>query len=175
MSKEQTGADPAAFAPAPDRLQDLRRAFGRYGTGVTVITTQTADGPLGMTANSFTSVSLTPPLVLWSPAISSRRHDAFVRADRFCIHVLGAEQLDIAQHFASSGDGFDRFDWAPGPLDAPRLAGCLAEFYCTRHAVHPAGDHSLVLGEVQQVVTAAADTPGLLFDRGRFGRFAANG
>ncbi|MEM9638390.1 MAG: flavin reductase family protein, partial [Pseudomonadota bacterium] len=144
-------ADPRYFTPTADRKADLRRAFGCFGTGVTVVTTQTTDGPLGMTANSFSSISLTPPLVLWSPAVASRRHDAFIQAESFCIHVLAASQLNIARHFASNGGDFDTFDWAPGALGAPRLSGCLAEFYCTTHAVHPAGDHSLVLGEVQQV------------------------
>lgn len=165
-------AEPCFFTPTADRQADLRRAFGCFGTGVTVITTQTADGPLGMTANSFSSISLTPPLVLWSPAVSSRRHDAFATADSFCIHVLSAQQLDIAQHFARNGDGFDRFGWSSGPLGVPRLTKCLAEFYCTTHAVHPAGDHSVILGQVQQVAQSADNTPGLLFNQGRFGQFA---
>ncbi|MDW3181602.1 flavin reductase family protein [Roseobacter sp.] len=164
-------ADTALFSPDPDRLPDLRRAFGCFGTGVTVITTQTPMGPLGMTANSFSSVSLTPPLVLWSPAVSSRRHDAFAGAESFCIHVLGADQLDLAQHFATSGDGFETLAWEAGPLGTPHLAGCLAAFFCTTHAVHPAGDHSLILGEVRHVAQGMSEAPGLLFDRGRFGQF----
>lgn len=164
-------ADPRLFTPTADRQAELRRAFGCFGTGVTVVTTQTADGPLGMTANSFSSISLDPPLVLWSPAVSSRRHDAFTEAKSFCIHVLSADQLDIAQHFASNGGDFDSFQWSIGPLGAPCLSGCLAEFFCTTHAVHPAGDHSLILGEVQQVAQNAQGAPGLLFNQGRFGRF----
>lgn len=167
-------AEPRDFTPGADRHAELRRAFGCFGTGVTVITTQTTDGPLGMTANSFSSVSLTPPLVLWSPALSSQRHDAFVQAEHFCIHVLSDRQLEMARHFAKNGDSFDMFPWAPGPVGAPRLQGCLAEFHCSTYAVHPAGDHSLILGEVQHVAQAAQDQPGLLFDRGRFGRFTAD-
>lgn len=139
---------------------------------MTIVTTDTAEGPLGMTANSFSSVSLTPPLVLWSPALASGRHDAFTKAATFCIHVLSDQQLEMAQHFARNGDGFDRFQWAPGPLGAPRLAGCLAEFHCNSYAIHPAGDHSLILGEVQQVMEGRSDRAGLIFDRGRFGRFS---
>ncbi|GFE50013.1 flavin oxidoreductase [Roseobacter cerasinus] len=167
-------AEPRNFTPSADRHAELRRAFGCFGTGVTVITTQTADGPLGMTANSFSSVSLSPPLVLWSPALSSGRHDAFADAESFCIHVLGETQLAMARHFAKHGDGFDMFPWDTGPFGAPRLQGCLAEFHCRTHAVHPAGDHSLILGEVQHVAQSAEDQPGLLFDRGRFGRFTAD-
>ncbi|WP_298836623.1 flavin reductase family protein [uncultured Roseobacter sp.] len=163
---------PDSFVPAPERSADLRRAFGCYGTGVTIITTELEDGPLGMTANSFSSVSLDPALVLWCPARSSRRHDAFVTAKRFCIHVLNAEQLHVAKHFAGQGDGFSASDWAPGARGTPELRGCLAEFHCETHAVHPAGDHSLVLGLVTRVCLHNPDAPGLLFDRGRFGHFS---
>lgn len=161
------------FTPAPERTLDLRRAFGRFGTGVTVITVDTAAGPVGMTANSFSSVSLEPPLVLWSPALSSRRHDAFANAADFCVHVLGADQFDLALHFASQGEGFDRFEWKTAPNGAPRLSGCLSVFHCTTHAIHSAGDHSLILGQVQEVeLDADSSVPGLLFDQGRFGQFA---
>ena len=160
------------FAPSPDRTRDLRRAFGCFGTGVTVVPVMTERGPIGMTANSFSSVSLDPPLVLWSPAVSSRRHDAFAEAQDFCIHVLRAEQLDLATHFATNGEGFEIFDWVQGPGGAPTLAGCLAEFHCQTHAVHPAGDHSVILGRVCHVRQAADTGPGLLFERGRFGAFA---
>ncbi|WP_299671414.1 flavin reductase family protein [uncultured Roseobacter sp.] len=165
-------AEPRGFEPNADRTADLRRAFGCFGTGVTVVTTQTENGPLGMTANSFSSVSLTPPLVLWSPALSSLRHDAFANATQFCIHVLSDQQLDMARHFATSGDGFEQFEWTPGALGAPRLLGCLAEFHCSTYAIHPAGDHSLILGEVRKVIEGERGASGLLFDHGRFGRFA---
>jgi flavin reductase (DIM6/NTAB) family NADH-FMN oxidoreductase RutF len=165
-------AENITFVPAADRETDLRRAFGRFGTGVTVITTQTAHGPLGMTANSFSSVSLEPPLILWSPATNSLRHNAFVSAATFCVHVLSAKQLDVARHFATQGDGFDGFDWMPTPQGPPGLRNCLAVFHCTTHAVHPAGDHSLILGQVQSVeIDHANTTPGLMFDQGRFGQF----
>ena len=162
---------PEIFTPTAERSKDLRRAFGCYGTGVTVVTTELDSGPLGMTANSFSSVSLDPPLILWCPAVSSRRHDAFVTAKRFCIHVLSADQLHVAKHFASQGDGFSTSDWSPGAHGTPVLRGCLAEFHCDTHAVHPAGDHSLVLGRVVRVALHDQDAAGLLFDRGRFGHF----
>ena len=164
-------SDPNTFKPTPDRQRDLRRAFGCFGTGVTVITTQTADGPLGMTANSFSSISLDPPLVMWSPAKSSKRHTPFVTADHFCIHVLAADQLAMAQHFAVNGADFDGLGWENGPDGAPSLSGCLAQFHCDTFAVHPAGDHSIVLGLVQHVVRGETDAPGLLFKRGTFGGF----
>lgn len=157
------------FEPGANRARDLRRAFGRFGTGVTVVTIQTPNGPMGMTANSFSSISLDPPLVLWSPGTASRRHDAFTQTDAFCIHILGHDQLPTAMHFAENGGGFDGFDWTPNKQGAPFLAGCLAVFHCTMHAVHPAGDHSLVLGLVRQFTVSDTTRPGLIFEQGRYG------
>lgn len=161
------------FEPSVDRARDLRRAFGRFGTGVTIITAQTPDGPLGMTANSFSSISLDPALALWSPARNSKRHDPFVEAAHFCIHVLAANQLPLAEHFATNGHDFDLFDWERGPGGAPTLGGCLAEFHCDTYAVHAAGDHSIVLGLIRDVVQSNSDAPALLFQQGRFGSFTA--
>ena len=163
-------SDLKPFAPQDGRA--LRHAFGRFGTGVTVITTQTDHGPLGMTANSFASVSLDPPLVLWCAALRSKRHDAFAKAAHFCIHVLGDDQVPLANHFASQGHDFTGFDWQKGPDGAPQLDGCLAAFHCSRHAVHPAGDHSLILGRVAHAAATDGSGAGLLFDQGRFGIFA---
>ena len=160
-----------SFEPSADDTRALRRAFGCFGTGVTIITAQTPNGPLGMTANSFSSISLDPALVLWSPAKNSQRHDAFVAAPRFCIHILAADQLEVAKHFATNGTDFSLFDWTDGPTGCPTLSGGLAEFHCDTYAVHPAGDHSLVLGQVKKVVQHTSDGPGLLFEKGRFGQF----
>lgn len=165
--------DMTSFAPTDG--QALRNAFGRFGTGVTVITTQTAQGPLGMTANSFSSVSLAPPLVLWSAALHSKRHDAFAQAGQYCIHILGAHQKGLANHFASQGHDFTGFDWVIGPDGAPQLAGCLAAFHCERFAVHPAGDHSIIVGQISHAAACPGQGAGLLFDQGRFGTFTAQG
>ena len=157
---------------APHDSRALRNAFGRFGTGVTVITIQSDLGPLGMTVNSFSSVSLDPPLVLWCAGHTSKRHDAFVKAEHFCIHILGADQEGVANHFATQGHDFSEFDWKDGPSGAPELTGCVAAFHCARYAVHPAGDHTLILGEVKQAAARPDDRKGLLFERGRFGSFA---
>ncbi|QUJ77214.1 flavin reductase family protein [Sulfitobacter albidus] len=159
------------ITPDATNTDTLRRAFGQFGTGVCVITAQTDAGPLGMTANSFSSVSLDPPLVLWSAARSSARHDAFAQAAAFCIHVLRDDQGDLAQHFARQGHDFSGIDWAPGPADTPTLTGCNATFHCARYAVHPAGDHSIILGQITQAALQSGDRDGLLFKKGRFGRF----
>ncbi|MFK7745822.1 MAG: flavin reductase family protein [Roseobacter sp.] len=162
------------FEPNAENTRDLRRAFGCFGTGVTVITTQTKDGPLGMTANSFSSVSLDPALVLWSPAVSSKRHDAFARAKHFSIHILSSDQLRVAEHFATQGTDFDTIAWSQGDMGTPVIEGCLARFDCDTHAIHPAGDHSLILGQVRHVSHTAHTATGLLFDQGRFGKFTAD-
>ncbi len=161
-----------SFVPDPTRTTDLRRALGQFGTGVALITVQTANGPLGMTANSFSSVSLDPPLVLWSVASTSKRHDAFAQAPAFCIHVLSAQQMDVAQHFAAQGHDFAPYPFDAGPNGAPTLHGCLATFHCDGYAVHAAGDHSIILGQITSAAIQPEENDGLLFKRGRFGRFS---
>jgi len=163
----------SSFIPGPDTAREFRNALGCYGTGVTVITTQTADGPLGITANSFASLSLDPPLVLWAPAKSSTRFDGFSAAQHFAIHVMGEDQHDLAKHFAQTGDGFDLFDWAPSETGAPILAGCLARFECHLAATHDAGDHVLIVGHVDRA--AYRGGKGLIFKQGQFGAFSGTG
>lgn len=158
------------FTPSPETSRDLRRAFGRFGTGVTVVTVQSDHGPLGMTANSFTSVSLDPALVLWSVALSSKRCAAFVGAQHFAIHVLAADQTDLAQRFARQGLDFTADPWHLSPQGVPILHGCLAVFHCNTQAVHPAGDHALVIAQVDHAELPQDDRPGLLFERGKFGQ-----
>lgn len=152
--------------------RELRDACGAFATGVTVVTTVGPSGPLGITANSFSSLSLDPPLVLWSPATSSARFDAFTQADHFTIHILNAEQLDLAKGFAGSGDApFADHQWAEGPAGVPEFAGCAAVFRCSRHAVHPGGDHSIVVGYVNSLEHDHTPHP-LVFHAGLYPRLA---
>ncbi|WP_299029303.1 flavin reductase family protein [uncultured Sulfitobacter sp.] len=160
-----------SFVPDPTRTTDLRRALGQFGTGVALITAHTEAGPLGMTANSFSSVSLDPPLVLWSAARKSQRHDPFTNAASFCIHVLSADQMEIANHFAAQGHDFAPYLYDAGPNGAPTLHGCLATFHCDTYAVHAAGDHSIILGQITSAAIQPEEADGLLFKRGKFGRF----
>jgi flavin reductase (DIM6/NTAB) family NADH-FMN oxidoreductase RutF len=147
--------------------RELRDALGRFATGLTVVTTMTADGPLGITANSFASVSLEPPLVLWSPARKSWRFPAFEAASHFAIHVLSAGQRGLAERFSRPGDlGFDGVDFTPGFGDAPLLAGCCARFECRHEAGYDGGDHLIVVGLVLRLTQA--DLPPLLYHRGRY-------
>lgn len=164
-----TQTAPHSFAPDAQNTRDLRIALGRFATGVTVVTTRTDEGVIGITANSFASLSLDPALVLWSPARASGRFAAFAQAESFAIHVLAADQIDLCRHFT-------RHAHLPFATQAPedsalRLPGALVVFDCTTHARHDGGDHLLIIGAVQRVTTG----PGapLVFQGGQFGALAA--
>lgn len=159
------------FVPGPDTAHDFRSALGRFATGVTVLTCQSDRGPLGMTVNSFASVSLDPPLVLWSPAKSSSRYEAFVDAQHFAVHVLGSNQEDTCKQFARDGFDFGGLDLTETDGGAPLIQGCLAHFECSRYAVHEAGDHAIIVGHVE--AAAARDGKPLVFAGGTFGGFDA--
>lgn len=160
-----------SFTPGPGREREMRTALGAFATGVTVVTCRSPDGPLGFTANSFTSVSLDPPLVLWCPSVLSPHHDAFVAAHDFSIHVLEASQLDVSQRFAERQEDFEGIDWTESDSGVPLLKGCLTRLDCRQFTAHGAGDHTIVLGQVEHVM----HTPGtpLLFALGAYGKLAA--
>ncbi len=159
QSFDPAGADPRAF----------RNALGQFVTGVTVVTCATNDGPIGITANSFASVSLDPPLVLWSPAKDSQRYPFFMATERFAIHVLRRDQGAICRGFARSADAFDTAEWRESPEGVPLIEGCLARFECSTEAQHDAGDHSIVVGRVLRVTTQPGEP--LIFAAGVFGAF----
>ncbi len=158
-----------SFTPGPETARDLRDALGRFATGVTVVTAQGPHGPVGITANSFASVSLDPALVLWSPAKSSSRFPVFAEARHFAIHVLGDDQRDLAAHFVRHGQDFGALDYADGPGGAPCLGRCLARFACKTEAVHDAGDHVIIIGAVLEA--ALAEGAPLVFSQGTYGHF----
>lgn len=155
--------------PDPANARDIRAALGRYATGVTVVTAIGQRGPVGMTANSFTSVSLDPPLVLWCPARSSARFGAFAEAGHYAIHVLAADQLALCRRFARAGEDFDGLDAGTTPEGLPLLAGCLARFDCVAHAAHDGGDHAILVGRVLRTSMRVGEP--LLFWGGRYGDF----
>jgi flavin reductase (DIM6/NTAB) family NADH-FMN oxidoreductase RutF len=151
----------------------LRNAFGHFATGVTIITTRTASGnPIGMTVNSFASLSLDPPLALWSLARASVNFDVFHATSHFAVHVLGTEQSPLARQFATKD--IDRFlgvtttDCASG---VPRLDDYHACFECETYARYDGGDHSIIVGRILAVDERPGDP--LLFYRGRFARIVA--
>lgn len=159
------------FSPDASEARAFRNALGSFTTGVTIVTCATENGPLGITANSFASVSLDPPLVLWSPARSSRRFAAFEAAKHYAIHVLGEDQQHFCTTFAKQGHNFADLQWSESDTGIPLLDGCLARFECERHAIHEGGDHAIIVGRVTRVT--ATEGPSLLFSKGAFGRFDA--
>src|SRR5437868_4826281 len=120
----------------------FRRALSQFATGITVVCAQAGDKLTAMTANSFSSVSLDPPLVLWSLAKSAQSVPVFLEASHFAVNVLAADQVELASRFASSGgDKFAGLEWSPGRGGAPLLPGVAASFECRVHSKVDAGDH----------------------------------
>jgi flavin reductase (DIM6/NTAB) family NADH-FMN oxidoreductase RutF len=154
--------------------RDFRNALGTYGTGVTIITATAADGkPYGITCNSFASVSLNPPLVLWSLGVYSSSLVVFQNASHFTVHVLGTSQQALANKFAkSSEDKFAGVDWTPGLGNAPVLAESVANFQCRSVNRYYGGDHVIFLGAVEAYAYNAKEP--LLFARGTYGQFVAD-
>ena len=149
--REQLAEEGARFD-----VRDLRRAFGQYATGVTVVTTRDEYGRLwGMTANSFTSVSLNPPLVLWAAGKSSPSVEAFRAADKFAVNVLASDQHHLSRQFATSGT--EKFEGVvladvggdPSGVQPPVLDGVVAHFVCRKTETVDAGDHVVFFGEVE--------------------------
>lgn len=151
-----------------DESTRFRRSLAQFATGVTVVTTRDAAGaPVGLTVNSFNSVSLQPPLVLWSLALGSRTLEAFERCSHYAVNILGESQLDVAQRFArTDADRFGPHDWRDGPFGMPLLDGCVARLVARIERRHLEGDHVVMVGEVVHH-DAAGGTP-LVFHDGRY-------
>lgn len=155
--------DPKAF----------RNALGSFATGVTVITTLDKDGnKVGMTANSFNSVSLDPMLVLWSIAKTSNAFAIYNEAEHFAIHILGAEQQAISNQFASKGaDRFAGIDTKAGIAGIPVLTDCKASFQCKLENRFEGGDHIILVGRVEEFETQEDKAP-LIFHAGGYAELA---
>lgn len=154
-----------------DDTRALRRALGAFATGVTIVTarSQGTAEPVGFTANSFTSVSLEPPLLLVCLAHTSRGYRLFREAEGFAVNVLAAEQEAIAKLFATPGaDKFAATAWHPGRTGAPIIEGCLATFDCATHQRLTAGDHDILMGRVLGFTRREGEA--LLFHGGAFQR-----
>ena len=132
------------------RRKDLRRVFGKFPTGVTVVTTRNAAGdPIGFTANSFTSVSLDPPLLLVCLEKCSANLDSFTQSNHFAVNILSDKQMDISNRFASRvAERFAEIAWHPGPADVPLLEDTVAWFACETDNVVDAGDHVILIGRI---------------------------
>ncbi|MFK7763995.1 MAG: flavin reductase family protein [Roseobacter sp.] len=157
------------FEPNAETQRLFRDGLGRFASGVTIVTAATDDGGVGMTANSFSSVSMDPPLVLWCPAKKSSRFALFENASHFAIHVLGADQEAVALDFARSGTAFDGIDVEMNANGVPLMSACLARFECETEVLHDAGDHAIMVGRVR--TAAFREGAPLIFSQGRFRRF----
>ena len=153
-----------AFSP-----QEFRAALGAFATGVTIVTSLDASGrPIGLTANSFNSVSLSPPLVLWSLAKRSGSMPHFSAGSHYAINILAAEQRLLAERFASKEtDRFAGVDFRLGAGGVPVLAGSAAVFECFNRSRYEEGDHVIFVGEVERCERREGALP-LLFHGGRY-------
>jgi flavin reductase (DIM6/NTAB) family NADH-FMN oxidoreductase RutF len=157
-------AQPPSFS-APE----FRAALGMFATGVTIVTARTPQGELiGLTANSFNSVSLDPPLVLWSLARAAGSLPAFSTGSHYAINILAAGQKELAERFALRGaDRWRGVGFSEGAGGAPLLAGAAASFECFNRSRYEEGDHVIFVGEVERCTHSAGASP-LLFHGGRF-------
>jgi flavin reductase (DIM6/NTAB) family NADH-FMN oxidoreductase RutF len=153
----------------PFTTDDFRATLGQFATGVTIVTARDVEGNLvGLTANSFNSVSLSPPLVLWSLSRHSTSMPGFLSADHYAINVLAGDQRQLAERFAKKGiDRFDGTPWRPGLTGAPVIDGAVAVFECRHRSQYDEGDHVIFVGEVQHCRRRVGASP-LLFHGGRF-------
>lgn len=153
---------------SPSDARELRRALGRFATGVTVVTTRDAGGtPVGLTANSFSSVSLDPPLILWSLDNGAASLPVFRAAEWFAINVLGSHQQHLSNQFArTAADKFEGVEYEDGLGRSPVLIDSLACFECTVYDKVLAGDHTIFLGKVERL-THREGVP-LLYSSGRY-------
>ena len=150
--------------------QSLRSCLGRFATGVTVVTYDGPDGRHGFTANSFTSVSLDPPLVLFCVARTSSTWPRIERARKFAVNILGEHQEELCRLFSKKGaDRFGQTDWHPGVGGSPVLHDVIAYLDCEFWAEYDGGDHIIVVGRVLDLGTPHDAGP-LLFFRGKYGR-----
>jgi 3-hydroxy-9,10-secoandrosta-1,3,5(10)-triene-9,17-dione monooxygenase reductase component len=162
--------DPEAVAAA----RQFRDVLGRFASGVTVVTAISGGEPVGLTCQSFSSVSLNPPLVLFIPSKTSRAWPLIQRSGKFCVNFLADGQADLSNVMASRGvDKFADVPWSPAPeTGSPLLEGTLGYVDCQIHAVHEAGDHYMVVGRVLDLVLGEGEKP-LLFFQGKYASTAS--
>ncbi|HEY0302322.1 MAG TPA: flavin reductase family protein [Rhizomicrobium sp.] len=154
-------------------VRAYRTALGSFPTGVAVVTTAaSAEHHLGITVNSFTSVSLDPPLVLWCVDKKSDRYHAFTKAASYTVSILGTDHREVSTRLAKPGNhSLERIALKPTQLGPPALADALAVFECRSEAVHQAGDHAILIGRVVRFSCHEAGAP-LVFYRGKYGALA---
>lgn len=156
------------FDAPPFESKSLRATLGRFVTGVTVITTMDESGnQVGLTANSFNTVSLEPPLILWSLSKNAGSYEVFQRSTHFGISILAEDQVDISQRFATPAEQkFTGVDTNVVFCPVPMISNSCAWLYCTKITQIEGGDHIIYIGEVQKV--ASSDRPPLVFGGGKY-------
>ena len=164
-----TVAPPIAAQTPTFNTGEFRQALGMFATGVTIVTAKNADGQLiGLTVNSFNSVSLQPPLVLWSLSRNASSLEAFSTGSHYAIHILAAHQKDLAMQFASKGvDRFAGVEYTTGVGGAPLLQGVATTFECFNRNRYEEGDHIIFVGEVESCSHQSGASP-LLYHGGKF-------
>jgi flavin reductase (DIM6/NTAB) family NADH-FMN oxidoreductase RutF len=160
---------PRQAQPPSFSAHEFRAALGMFATGVTIVTARTAEGQvIGLTANSFNSVSLEPPLVLWSLSQAAASLPAFRAGSHYAINVLASDQKLLAERFALKGaDRWAGVSFTPGECGAPLLGGAAATFECFNRSRYEEGDHVIFVGEVERCSWRPGASP-LLFHGGRF-------
>lgn len=155
---------------------ELRNACGLFATGVAIVTTadKASAQPAGMTVNSFASVSLEPPLVLWSVARSAPEYEIFCGSDHHAIHILHSGQQELSNRFAAeSADKFNDVEWLTGSVGSPLLTDYLVCLQCTTEHRYSGGDHSILVGRVVEITVAGGEQP-LLFHAGAYQELAGS-
>ena len=154
----------------PTEFRSLRDAFGQFATGVTIVTACNEQGqPIGLTANSFASVSLDPPLVSWCIDKASTRYEELSKAEHYTISVLGAEQQEVSNLFAMRSwddTAFGEVDWYEGPHGVPQIPNVGARFHCKAQHRYAGGDHIIIVGLVEEYHSQALEP--LVFFQGQY-------
>ncbi|CAN5491377.1 flavin reductase family protein [soil metagenome] len=167
MTNTAHTADPAESGDPSQDGRAFRRALGQYPTGVTIVTASDGSREVGVTANSFSSVSLAPPLVLWSIDRKSTSFEAFLKASHFAVNILCASQMDLSTRFSKTSDEkFKGIPWEPGNGGAPLLAGAVVHLQCKREFEYEGGDHLIMVGRVEHYARYKQEP--LLFSKGRY-------
>ena len=170
MSATEPKAGEVVVTPDDRRFRDV---FGHFATGVTIITAMSDGQPIGVSANSFSSVSLSPPLVLFCASKDSTTWPKIEAAGKFTVNILNEHQEDVCRVFATRGaDRFSRIGWRPSANGSPILHDALAYIDCTIEHQYEGGDHLIVVGLVQELGVLGDEGP-LIFYRGGYGHFAS--
>lgn len=150
----------------------FRQALGQFASGVTIITSQLGDTPIGFTCSSFYSVSISPALVSFSVKKESASYPLIQQSGRFAVNILNAQQVNLSNRFAQrGGDKWTSVDWSPSPLGNPLITGALQWIDCEIYAEYEAGDHLIVVGEIKALNQANAQEP-LIYFTGQYRQLA---